>query len=151
MATSLRGTCDGMPLELTGEFTGYNNGATMQVGLWITNDGEHIGWARSQALSGPAHLRRELCRLLRDSQEPHIVLTFYAAMNASGGGFESIDWAQICFQLVFIEPNALQLLLTEQKMQFETGDWPRPGAVWAQACRQNEAAAAELAMRGVDG
>jgi hypothetical protein len=143
MAKGLRGTCDGMPLELTGEFTGYNNGATMQVGLWITNDGEHIELARQAAFDGPASLREVLTNLLQGSQEPRIVLTFYAAMNASGG-FDSIDWAQLTYSLVFVEPSDEDLAAERSWLQADEAE------IWKSAYARNHCNAEEIAMLGVD-
>jgi hypothetical protein len=106
----IRGGCAGMPLELTGEFTGYNNGATMQVGLWIRNDGDYIAWARRHAYDGPFYLRQVLTSLMQDSYRDakhrslpeemfDLPASVWLAAMRSEGGTESIDWAQIAHDL----------------------------------------------------
>jgi hypothetical protein len=87
-----RGACDGMGLELTGPFTGYHNEPTMQVGLWIANDGERSDEARGVALiNGP----RELARWL-GVRMPSEVRYAVSARDLA----EIIDWAQIAYDLI---------------------------------------------------
>lgn len=157
----LRGGCDGMPLELTGEWTGYNNGATMQVGLWIANDGERIDWARRHALEGPFYLRQVLLGLMRDSYrdetrhelvEENLSLPalVWLAATRSEGGTASIDWAQITYDLVGSEPDEAEIAaaakdVTEALEEFGVED----DTAWGLAVRRREAVAREIAMRGV--
>jgi hypothetical protein len=81
-----------MELELTGTFTGYHNGPTMQVGLWIANDGALIDEARRVAMTaGPRALARWLTARL-----PHGVRYLVSGRDLA----EVIDWAQIAFDLI---------------------------------------------------
>lgn len=87
-----RGECDGMGLELTGPFTGYHNGPTMQVGLWIANDSGLIDTARRiAAINGPRELGRWLG--VRMPSEVRYVIS-------ERDKAEVIDWAQIAYDLI---------------------------------------------------
>jgi len=148
----LRGGCSGMPLEMTGEWTGYNNGATMQVGLWIRNDGEHIGTARAAALEGPQALRECLTGLMTFAV-PYAPAAHQAGQAAgrSKGGWSSIDWAQITYDLVGSEPDDDEIAaaakdIAEALEEFGVED----DTPWELAVRRREAVAREIAMRGVE-
>lgn len=92
------------PIELNGPYTGYNNGPTMQVGLWITNDGAEIEKARAVAREGgPDGLQDHLSHRIRN---------WHTADNADlvrGVDYrlsdrdldEVIDWAQVAYALLF--------------------------------------------------
>jgi hypothetical protein len=87
-----RGACDGMSLQLSGPFTGYHNEPTMQVGLWIANDGALFNQARRVAsINGP----RELARWL-GVRMPSAVSYVVSARDLA----EIIDWAQIAYDLI---------------------------------------------------
>lgn len=151
MSENLRGDCDGMPLELTGKWTGYNNGATMRVGLWIRNDGEHIGTARAAALQGPLALRECLLGLMTFGV-PYAPAAHQAGQAAarSEGGWPSIDWAQITYDLVGNEPDEAEIAAAAKDIakaleEFGVVD----DTAWELAVRRREAVAREIAMRGV--
>ena len=148
-----RGGCDGMPLQLTGAWTGYNTGATMQVGLWIANDGDHILWARRAAMEGPVSLRQALTGLMRglyrDAKHQGLAeemlslpASVWVAVLRSDGGPASIDWAQICFDLVYAEPDEQDMAREEWGVEDDTA--------WELAVRRREILAAEIAMTGVE-
>jgi hypothetical protein len=128
----LRGGCDGMPLEPTGEFTGYNTAATMQVGLWISNDGEYIEAARHAAADGPKALRLYLLAAMLLAPPASAPWQTGEAMTAAGGT-DAVDWAQICYGLVFVKPDGEGL------------------TDWQLAYRQHQAQAERIAMQGVEG
>jgi hypothetical protein len=157
----IRGGCQGMPLELTGEWTGYNNGATMQVGLWIANDGEYIDWARRHAQEGPFYLRQVLTSLMkgmyRDETRNELVegnlslpASVWLAVTRSQGGSPAIDWAQITYDLAGSEPDEAEIAaaakdVAEALEEFGVED----DTAWELAVRRREALAREIAMRGV--
>lgn len=101
------------PLELTGEFTGYNNAATMQVGLWIRNDGEHIGSARYQAMTyGPRRLAVLLLHILSNAwhNAPGSAPAQVHDLFINGElRQDTIDWAQIAYDLIGEEPDEAEL------------------------------------------
>jgi hypothetical protein len=147
----LRGGCDDTPLDLTGEFTGYNNGATMQVGLWITNDGEHIEAARRAASNGPQALKDHLVPVMRDAPFPSAAHSTWDAAVASGGGIPAVDWAQICFDLVFVEPDDEDLAAAGRELAARYGfqDPPSYSEIWERAYTLNQEAAERVATRGI--
>jgi hypothetical protein len=158
--TDIRGGNDSAPLELTGPFTGYNNGATMQVGLWIRNDGEYIEWARRHAQEGTTYLRHVLTSLLhesyRDAQrrglredELSLPASVWQAAMRSEGGPDSIDWAQIAYDLLDTDPNEMEIAiaqkdLDEAREEFGLGD---DDTAWELAARRRAAAVEKLVLR----
>lgn len=162
MDKGLRGGCDDMPLEPTGDWTGYNTGATMQVGLWIRNDGDHIHWARRHAHDGPVYLRQVLTSLMQDSfqdewvrqGQPEEMLStpasVWLAVTRSEGGPDAIDWAQICYGLVLVEPDEHDLAAAQRDI-YGTPDEYRlnDDTAWSLAYRRRSEAASAIAMTGV--
>jgi hypothetical protein len=147
----LRGGCDGMPLILTGEFTGYNNGPTMQVGLWIANDSEYYEAARLSALDGPEELRLYLLAVMLDAPLGSAPWQVGEAMT-DAGGMDAVDWAQICYSLVFVEPDDEDLAEAKfalaARMGFE--DTPGESETWELAYAMNQAQAERVALRGIE-
>ncbi len=150
MGDALRGGCDGLPLTLTGGWTGYNNGPTMQVGLWIRNDGEYIDWARRHALEGPVYLRQVLSSLMEDAPAGTAPDLAWQAASESGGLID-VDWAQICYDLVFAEPDDEDLREARFALMARMGfqDSPGESEIWELAYTLNREAAERVAMRGI--
>jgi hypothetical protein len=121
MDIDLRGGCAGLPVGLHGEFTGYNNGPTMQVGLWITNDGEHYSMAWHHALNyGPAGLAHRLLHILADSlhnRPGSAAAQVYDLFQKGIYRKEEIDWVQIAHALIGDEDR-------RRRVKFYALQWP---------------------------
>lgn len=129
------GLGDDAPLALTGEFTGYNNGATMQVGLWIANDSEHYHFARTViATRGAAGLAEYLTGVMRRAARSSAPGLAHGAAAESEGGLASVDWAQIACDLLGDEPSDAELVAAHAELRLP-------------ASRRGDSAAYELAQR----
>jgi hypothetical protein len=162
MGKDLRGGCDSMPLRWAGPWCGYNTGATMQVGLWIRNDGDHIAWARRHAHDGPVYLRQVLTSLMQDSYRDEkrqglaeemlsLPASVWLAVLRSEGGADAIDWAQICFDLVYVEPDEQDMAAAQRDIDEAREEWGvEDDTARGLAVRRREILAAEIAMTGVE-
>lgn len=94
----------GASLELTGPFTGYANGPTMQIGLWICNDGDRIDDARTAVLHGGAMvLAQHLGPIIRyfPVGAPAAVRDTVTLRDL----IDNVDWAQIAYSLLDSDPT----------------------------------------------
>lgn len=153
MTQDLRGGCSDMTLDLTGAWTGYNTGPTMQVGLWINNDGEFIGAARVLAAQGTKGLQSWLMHVMSSADPdsaPGMTLT---AVLEHQNGWMRIDWAQVCFSLLDRDPEEDDLKAAREYLEGLMGaDYePSEGELWRVAAQRIEDAATTVAMAGIDG
>lgn len=122
------------PLELTGEFTGYSTGATMQIGLWIRNDSDYIRGAHNWAeLSGTRPMAEYLIKILRRSgRYSPPGQTFWAVQSdetlrtqreVDMALFERVDWAQIAYDLIGSEPTDEELALAQRDIGEGVGEF----------------------------
>lgn len=142
------------PLELRGEFTGYNNGPTCQVGLWIANDSEYIQQAQFIATAhGPERLARRLLHVMANDwhNRPGSTASLtYDYFQDGSHDKERIDWAQIAYALIDDEPDeeeiaAAQRDLDEAREEFGLGD---DDTAWSLAQRRRAERVARWVLRG---
>jgi len=144
-----------VPLELTGDFDGYNNAATMQIGLWINNDAEYIKMARHYAVhNGPERLALRLLHILADdwhNRPGSAAAAVYGLFQNFTLDEDSIDWAQICYSLVLTEPDDKDLDWARRMLAARPDSVGTPGEaeVWKHAYALNATAAEWIALRGI--
>lgn len=151
----MRGGCGHLPLELTGDWTGYNNGPTKEVGLWIRHDGERIKQARRAAVQeGPHGLALHLTAIMAQSflqagedEQPGAV---FKAMDAVEYQGQKVDWSQIAYDLVGDEPDDDDLDAARDDLNDKRtgGDYASDEEVFEVAARRRETWAREVALGG---
>lgn len=151
MGEDLRGGCGDMSLELYGEFTGYNTGPTMQIGLWLSNDAAHIKSARLAAAGGPEPLRNYVLAAIMVARPGDPPMLAWEAVLETPGGEDLIDWAQICFSLLYVDPDEQDLENAREYLRELMGsDYePEESELWRVADNLIIKFVSDVALRGM--